>query len=502
MTGIEQSRVGRLPIWGWGVVSAAFAWSLYVLTLAPTTGFWDTSEYIATAHILGLPHPPGNPLFVLLGRVWETLTVWTGLGVARRINLLSATLSAGATFFWFLAMARIVAHFWRDPRRVLLASATAVLVGATAFTVWSQSNLNEKVYTVSLFVVALVSYLAIRWKDEPDEPRGDRLLLLIAFLLGLGASNHTMSLLPLPALAAYALWHRWRAALRPMILGGAALLFFVGFTVQLLFVPIRSAQDPIIDEADPECPSLLDAVIPARVQDRFGNTRWAVKCEALALSLIRDQYGKPPLSERAAPFSAQMANGPGRSARFPGRSPRWSSCSRRSSACGRTTRAIGRRSATWRRSCSPCRSSSSTISTSATDIRSTRTRSGISPSTKSASGTTSTSSVFRCGGCMPGWASWPSGRTSREARERGETGKRTRSRSARPDAGRRRFSRWPSFRFSSTTRGPTGRGITRRGTGPTTSCSRWSPTRSCSPTATTTPSRSGTSRRSKASGGT
>ncbi len=308
MTGIEQSRVGRLPIWGWGVVSAAFAWSLYVLTLAPTTGFWDTSEYIATAHILGLPHPPGNPLFVLLGRVWETLTVWTGLGVARRINLLSATLSAGATFFWFLAMARIVAHFWRDPRRVLLASATAVLVGATAFTVWSQSNLNEKVYTVSLFVVALVSYLAIRWKDEPDEPRGDRLLLLIAFLLGLGASNHTMSLLPLPALAAYALWHRWRAALRPMILGGAALLFFVGFTVQLLFVPIRSAQDPIIDEADPECPSLLDAVIPARVQDRFGNTRWAVKCEALALSLIRDQYGKPPLSERAAPFSAQMAN--------------------------------------------------------------------------------------------------------------------------------------------------------------------------------------------------
>jgi len=308
MKSIETVRVGRLPIWAWGLVGSALIWGLYVLTLAPTTGFWDTSEYIATAHILGLPHPPGNPLFVVLGRLADVFLGWTGLSVAVRINLMGATLSAASSFFWFLAIARIAAHFLDDERDVLLASAAAILLGATAFTVWTQSNLNEKVYTVSLFVVALVSYLAVRWKDEADTPRGDRLLLLMALALGLGAANHTMSILPVPALAVFVLWHRWRTLLRPTVMAGGILLFLVGFSVQLLFVTIRSAQDPVIDEADPECESVWDAITPDTITDRFDNRRISVRCRPLALSLIRDQYGKPPLSERMAPFSAQMAN--------------------------------------------------------------------------------------------------------------------------------------------------------------------------------------------------
>ncbi|MDH3734523.1 MAG: DUF2723 domain-containing protein [Gemmatimonadota bacterium] len=308
MNGIEKVRVGALPIWGWGLVCSVLIWALYVLTLAPTTGFWDTSEYIATAHILGLPHPPGNPLFVVLGRVWSVMLGWTGLSVAARINLLGATLSAAASFFWFLAVARVVAHYMKDSREVLIASIAAVLIGATAFTVWSQSNLNEKVYTVSLFVVALVSYLALRWKDECDTPRGNRLLLLIALALGLGAANHTMSILPVPALVVFVLWHRWRTALKPAVMAGGIVLYLAGFAVQLLFVPIRSAQNPIIDEADPECASIWEAITPMRVTDRFDNERLAVKCRPLALSLIRDQYGKPPLGERQAPLGAQVAN--------------------------------------------------------------------------------------------------------------------------------------------------------------------------------------------------
>ena len=168
MNGIEREKVGPMTLRLWALCTAVMVWVLYVLTLAPTTGFWDTSEHIATAHILGMPHPPGNALFVLVGRVWEMSLAWTGLPIAYRINLLSATLSAGATFFWFLTVARFVSHFRTNRHEVLVATLAAIWIGATAFTVWSQSNLNEKVYTLSLFVVAFVSYLALRWLDAAE----------------------------------------------------------------------------------------------------------------------------------------------------------------------------------------------------------------------------------------------------------------------------------------------------------------------------------------------
>ncbi len=308
MKGIERQRVGPLPVWGWGVLSGLLLWGLYVFTLAPTTAFWDTSEYIATAHILGIPHPPGNPLFVIVGRVWDVLLEPTGLPVAVRINLLSATASAAAAVFWFLAVVRIWAHFTEDRRHLVVAGLVAVFVGGTAFTVWAQSNVNEKVYTVSLFVVALVTYLAMLWEDESGAARGDRIVILVAFLLGLGATNHQMSLLPLPALGLFVLWHDWRTLLRWKLVGVALLFAVIGFTVQLLFVPIRSAQNPVIDEANPECESLWDAVTPSVYENAVGETKLGVECRPLSDALNREQYGKPPLSERQAPLHAQYVN--------------------------------------------------------------------------------------------------------------------------------------------------------------------------------------------------
>jgi hypothetical protein len=353
MIGIERERVGSLPVWGWAVVSGLAVWALYVLTLGPTTAFWDTSEYIATAHILGIPHPPGNPFFVLFGKAWLLLTGWTGLAVAARVNLMGATVSAAAAVFWFLAVMRIWAHFTENRATALMAGFTAVLVGSTAFTVWAQSNVNEKVYTVSLLFVAVISYLAMLWEDHSDSWRGDRIIVLIAFLLGLGATNHQMSLLPLPALAALVLWHNhgkllaWRSAaiigggLVVGVLVGAALgglgwplprlwlyaagftvvwtalslrvaaigtaLLLVGFSVQLLFVPIRSAENPIIDEADPQCASVVDALIPKEYETAWGERKLAVKCNDLAASIAREQYQKPPFTDEQSPRRAQFA---------------------------------------------------------------------------------------------------------------------------------------------------------------------------------------------------
>ncbi|MGW8281967.1 MAG: glycosyltransferase family 117 protein, partial [Gemmatimonadota bacterium] len=307
MKGIERQRVGMLPVWGWAIVASAIVWLLYAFTLGPTTAFWDTSEYITTAYILGLPHPPGNPLFVLFGRTWLILTGWTGLEVATRINLMSATMSATAAGFWFLAVMRIWAHFTENRTVALTAAFVSVLVGATAYTVWAQSNVNEKVYTVSLTFVAVISYLAMLWEDHSDTWRGDRIFLLVLFLLGFGWSNHQMSILPILALFVFLLWHSWKTLLRPGLLGAGVVLLIVGYSVQLLFVPIRSAQNPIIDEADPECPVLLTAIIPdfkATLESKVP----VPTCDALSASIRREQYLPPPLSERQAPFKAQFGN--------------------------------------------------------------------------------------------------------------------------------------------------------------------------------------------------
>src|SRR6266513_2158376 len=166
---------------------------LYILTLAPTTQFWDTSEYIAAAYTLGIPHPPGNPLFVLMAHVWGLLPL--AKAYAERINLFAALTSAVSAGCWFLVGERWLRSFvpalW--PRR--LAALAGALVSATAFTVWNQSVVNEKVYTLSLLSIALILWLIVRWDDQPAGEAHDHHLLLIIYLLALTATNHMMGVL-------------------------------------------------------------------------------------------------------------------------------------------------------------------------------------------------------------------------------------------------------------------------------------------------------------------
>ena len=166
---------------------------LYVLTLAPTTQFWDTSEYIAAAYTLGIPHPPGNPLFVLMAHVWGLLPL--AHAYAERINLFAGVTSAISAGCWFLVTERWLRSFvpalW--PRR--LTALAGAIVSATAFTVWNQSVVNEKVYTLSLLSIALILWLIVRWDDQPAGEAHDHHLLLIIYLLALTATNHMMGVL-------------------------------------------------------------------------------------------------------------------------------------------------------------------------------------------------------------------------------------------------------------------------------------------------------------------
>src|SRR5213595_2982213 len=332
---LASSAEVERPPYLWAGCVALGALILYVATLAPTTQFWDTSEYIAAAYVLGIPHPPGNPLFTLIAHTWGLLPL--AAAYAERINLLAAVTSAVAAGCWFLVGERWM-RSWvpaRLPRR--LAAVAGALSAATAFTVWNQSVVNEKVYTLSLLSIALVLWLIVRWDDQPPGEGHDHHLLMIVYLLALTSTNHMMGVLVGPVvmvllypplkreramglggLAARRIeWSQWlvfSSAYALIVASGlesstplklAAVLFVAALVYALayarngdfavavllvavvgvsvyLFLPIRAAHFPAINEGEP---TTLQAL-------------WDV--------LTRQQYGKPPVWERQATLAAQL----------------------------------------------------------------------------------------------------------------------------------------------------------------------------------------------------
>ena len=250
--------------------------AIYAATLAPSTAMWDTSEYISAAYVLGIPHPPGNPFFVLLGRFFAILPLGP-LSVAVKINILAALTSAVAAGMWFLITERILVNWLPERWQRLTGAALAALIGATEFTVWNQSVVNEKVYTVSLMGLAIISWLTVRWSDDPDGPAADRLLVLIAYLLGLGYANHMMGFLAGPAVVVAVAVRRPQTFVRWKLIVASVGALILGMS-PFLTQPIRAAHFPAINEGEP--------------------TTW----DAFLYNFNRGQYGKPALLDRQAPF--------------------------------------------------------------------------------------------------------------------------------------------------------------------------------------------------------
>ena len=283
------------PSYRAAAIVSALVCLLYLITLAPSTAMWDTSEYIAAAYTFGLPHPPGNPFFVLLGRFFAILPI--APNVAMRINILAAVCSAGAAGMWFLITERVLVGWLPQRWQRIVGGSLAALIGATGFTVWAQSVVNEKVYTVSLLGLALVSWLIVRWCDDPDGPKADRLLVMIAYLSGLGYANHMAGFLALPAVAAAVAIRRpdtlFRRPRLLLAIAGALLLGMTPFLTQ----PLRAAYFPAINEGEPTgCATRIGVgcTLSKATYDRF------------LYNFNRGQYGKPGLTDRQAPFIAQI----------------------------------------------------------------------------------------------------------------------------------------------------------------------------------------------------
>src|SRR5687768_6987966 len=230
------------------LIASLAVFLLYMLTLSPTTAMWDTSEYIAAAYTLGLPHPPGNPLFVLIGRVFAELPI--AGNVATRVNILAAVCSAVSAAMWFLITERVLVGWLPQRWQRITGAAISTLIGATAFTVWNQSVVNEKVYTISLFFFTAVSWLMISWADDPDGPKAERRLIMVAYLLGLGYANHPAGFLAAPAVAVVIAIRRWQTLLNWRLITKGLLVLALGLT-PFIYEPIRAAYFPPLNEGEP-----------------------------------------------------------------------------------------------------------------------------------------------------------------------------------------------------------------------------------------------------------
>lgn len=236
--------------------------TVYALTLAPGATWGDGLEFAAAVHTLGIPHPTGYPLYILLGKLWE-LMLPIG-SVAWSLSILSAACGVGAALCLFGAVREAMPEEedWEDEpqphhwRRILIPGGTAMAWGLTPIT-WQICNIAEVYALFALLFNALVWLMLRNLRTRKPWVDG-----LIAFLLGLALTHHRLIVLLLPAVTGYAVQRlrqmrrdrREGAARRPppatLWVAGGFVWFLLGLA-PILYLPLRAAQDPPINWGDP-----------------------------------------------------------------------------------------------------------------------------------------------------------------------------------------------------------------------------------------------------------
>jgi hypothetical protein len=286
----RQRNYGRSRI-GFPIVLFLIAFSIYLVTLAPTITWRndgaDGGDLITAAYTLGIAHPPGYPVYVVLGKLFTLLPIGD---VAYRVNLMSAFFAAATiplVYLVTLGLCRCLRPFGRAqgrhgsgqalsggvdsgariPRRILrlrsghgsvqasqIAAGAAALSFAFSPTFWSQATIAE-VYTLNAFFVALLFYLLLKgWggRQRPAATDGNSLacLLLAAFIYGLSLGNHPSMLMLAPAIVFFIATGKWHRGVHLKGLLAAGLLFLLGLSIYL-FLPLRALQHPPVNWGDP-----------------------------------------------------------------------------------------------------------------------------------------------------------------------------------------------------------------------------------------------------------
>lgn len=226
--------------------------SIYLYTIAPTVSLWDCGEFIGCSHILGVPHPPGTPFYVLMGRIFDILFPFKE--VAKRINFLSAMSAALAGAVLYLIILKVLSRFKENKgKKHLLGTHLIALfssIGAGfCFSVWD-SSVEAEVYALSTLILVLGLWLTLRWSEHRREKGDNNYLLLLAYLLFLSIGVHLLPLLIVPGVLVFLILIDWKVLKNPRFIGIVLVLVVIGFSVYF-YLMIRAQANPYINEADP-----------------------------------------------------------------------------------------------------------------------------------------------------------------------------------------------------------------------------------------------------------
>ena len=194
----------------WNTITGWFAFAValitYTLTVEPTMSFWDCGEYIATAAKLEVGHPPGAPLFQMMGAFFAMFAM-DKTQIALMVNMMSVFSSAFTILFLFwsstIILKKLIARFSEITTNNAIVILGASLVGALAYTFSDSFWFNAveaEVYAMANVLIALLFWLGLRWEADMNTPRGNKWLLIISLVIGLSFGVHFMALLTIPSI--------------------------------------------------------------------------------------------------------------------------------------------------------------------------------------------------------------------------------------------------------------------------------------------------------------
>ena len=228
---------------GWGVFMIATI--VYFLTLESTVSWWDCGEYISTAYKLQVGHPPGAPLFQMLGRFFSLFAFGDVTKVALMINSMSALCSSFTILFLFWTITLLAKKLWMKDGEDSPASSkfnvlAAGVIGALAYTFsdtfWF-SAVESEVYAMSSLFTAITFWAILKWEEVADEPSNYRWIIFIAYLIGLSIGVHLLNLLCIPAVVYIVYFKKYKqVTTKGFIVAGIISVILVGF-IQVILIP-------------------------------------------------------------------------------------------------------------------------------------------------------------------------------------------------------------------------------------------------------------------------